>query len=150
MWAHYADNHRGVCVRFDLGKDEEISDMLFPVEYSEEYPKLNFIEVYTFGNFEELYLTKSNEWKYEDEWRIVRTKHFTIPGEKESDEKNYGKLSFGKEIITEVIFGCKVLDEDISRVIQTFKDSSYKSVLFKRAEMIDFKFDLRFEEIEKI
>lgn len=149
MWAHYADNHKGVCIKFNLLGEDSITDILYSVEYSQDYPKINFINLLKERNFQDLFLVKSLEWIYENEWRLVRTKYLTTPGEKEDENapKNYGKLSFEKELLLEVIFGCKATDEDIEKVISVFKSANYKSVSFKKAEMIDFKFDLSFTEI---
>ena len=38
MWSHYADNHKGICLIYDLEKDTKYWDKLFPVDYQEEYP----------------------------------------------------------------------------------------------------------------
>ena len=78
MWAHYANNHRGFCVEYDL---LEISRILnfsaIPVIYSEERTCFDFFNPQTIENdtlklFIRSLTSKSPEWSYEKEWRIIR------------------------------------------------------------------------------
>ena len=78
MWAHYANNHCGMCVEYDL---LEINQQLLftpvPIIYSEEricFDSLNTstAEQSTTKIFIESLTTKSPEWSYEREWRIIR------------------------------------------------------------------------------
>ena len=78
MWAHYANNHRGMCVEYDL---LEISSQLkftpVPVVYTEERVCFNSLNTTTVERdttkmFLESLTTKSPEWSYEKEWRIIR------------------------------------------------------------------------------
>jgi len=71
QWAHYGDNHRGVAIEFKLdGFSEEFPAI--PVRYVNNPPKLNLIK----DNYGSLYLmggyTKSDDWLYEKEWRIIK------------------------------------------------------------------------------
>lgn len=36
MWAHYANNHTGFCVEYDMKKNTELCDCTFPVQYTDE------------------------------------------------------------------------------------------------------------------
>ena len=78
MWAHYANNHRGICVEYDL---LEINNILMftaiPVIYSGERICFDFfdpqsIEKDTSKLFIQSLTSKSPEWNYEKEWRIIR------------------------------------------------------------------------------
>lgn len=78
MWAHYANNHRGICVEYNL---LEINSVLgftaIPVIYSGERTCFNFfniqsIEKDTLQLFIRSLTSKSPEWRYEKEWRIIR------------------------------------------------------------------------------
>ena len=62
MWAHYANNLKGVCLCFDTEKD--------PFLFSKAQ-KVNYSKYRT--NIENLgcYFTKALDWNYEQEWRIV-------------------------------------------------------------------------------
>lgn len=87
MWAHYANQHEGMCIGYKRSAFEKIS-------ISEKYPefriaqtipvKVNydncrfsdeFLEEYDHKNYKEIltnhYLTKSDEWIYEKEHRCI-------------------------------------------------------------------------------
>jgi hypothetical protein len=81
MWAHYADNHRGFCIEYDIKSVSDINDprrrFLFPVVYSENL--FDATEHY-YGKEDikknKLYivraaLIKAKDWYYENEWRLV-------------------------------------------------------------------------------
>jgi len=83
MWGHYADNHRGFCIEYDLERleaDHSLCRTLYPVIYTNEIydltpwaltlvspdrtqfnPELPILCV----------IHKCDEWKYEEEWRKV-------------------------------------------------------------------------------
>ena len=81
MWAHYAHNHKGVCVEYDLlSFNDELGFSPIPVIYSEHRPCLQHVDLYNTDNVNREALcflidgltTKSPEWSYENEWRIIR------------------------------------------------------------------------------
>ncbi|WGQ08944.1 DUF2971 domain-containing protein [Pedobacter gandavensis] len=71
MWAHYADQHKGICIEYDFIEEDHIRPFLQPIIYSDKINKI--------GLFEELdllrkigsTLIKSIDWSYEDEWRLT-------------------------------------------------------------------------------
>lgn len=91
MWAHYADQNRGICVEYDMDKCNNSTDisylktMLLPVIYQKERPnipidilktdkefKYNICEgKYTLVDKIRYLLTKGIDWKYEREWRMI-------------------------------------------------------------------------------
>lgn len=62
MWAHYGNALKGGCLCFDTSKDIKLFSHAQKVNYTQLRPHRN--------NFEQ-YFTKSAEWAYEQEWRIV-------------------------------------------------------------------------------
>lgn len=78
MWAHYANNHRGMCVEYDLLEINRILRFTaIPVIYSGERTCFNFfipesIEQDGLKLFIQSVTSKSPEWSYEKEWRIIR------------------------------------------------------------------------------
>ncbi|MDO4332786.1 MAG: DUF2971 domain-containing protein [Eubacteriales bacterium] len=92
MWGHYANNHRGICVGYDLKKLIENYDCL-PVIYEEELPQ-NINNAHILKDT----LTKYRDWEYEKEWRIIKTDE-NIRGDR-------GKIiDFVKP--KKIILGCK-------------------------------------------
>jgi Protein of unknown function (DUF2971) len=78
MWSHYADNHKGFCIQYDFSESSETSDLrryCFPVLYRKKLiDATKYMQKPTetnplFGQF--MSLIKSDEWKYEKEWRII-------------------------------------------------------------------------------
>ena len=93
LWAHYSDNHKGVCLEYELTEDE-FKGGFFEVRYKQDQPILNDIERYPKGhpaegflkiniNDESItpFLTKSLEWKYEKEWRRFQLSNKNAVGE---------------------------------------------------------------------
>ncbi|HEY6346539.1 MAG TPA: DUF2971 domain-containing protein [Bryobacteraceae bacterium] len=70
IWSHYAENHRGICLEFST------SNPLFrracEVIYQKEYPRWAPCDIHENpGRVMELILTKSSDWLYEQEYRLV-------------------------------------------------------------------------------
>ncbi|RUT71543.1 DUF2971 domain-containing protein [Flavobacterium cupreum] len=81
MWAHYTESHKGFCIGFDsqhnfftnyLCPDKETSKTIREVIYSEKRVEIPMILGQEKLNFEP-YITKSLDWKYEEEVRIIST-----------------------------------------------------------------------------
>jgi hypothetical protein len=71
MWGHYTDCHRGFCIRFDFREESQLSKMLFPVTYQANLPDLTKPPRDAEGIARINCLTKSSEWSYEREWRMI-------------------------------------------------------------------------------
>lgn len=101
MWAHYADNHKGICIEYDF---KNISNFMFeilcfPIEYVENSD--NTLELSALFDdtiktnsiwLLRLILRKSHDWKYENEWRIIISEFFNDYIYK----KSYGNLDFNE------------------------------------------------------
>lgn len=68
MWAHYADNHRGVCLEFDTGADLLIG--AYRVYYRDRFPVQRVYEDEENASLVPIF-TKSDVWAYEREYRLV-------------------------------------------------------------------------------
>ena len=71
MWAHYADEHKGYCLEFDVTEPDSIFIEAQQVRYSKFRPEINFFDASDTKHFNLTFLTKSEEWDYEKEWRII-------------------------------------------------------------------------------
>jgi hypothetical protein len=70
MWAHYTQNHRGVCLELEVGYEP-----LFQIEYEEKrlFPGItleNHKDYINQANVKKIMGTKSKDWSYEEEWRM--------------------------------------------------------------------------------
>ena len=104
MWAHYADNHRGICLEFS-GAMALTVGIPMKVQYSD---KRTPIEMYRKqSNALELALcTKSSDWEYEDEWRIIRPAY----------EGGSGPATFFPTQLTGIIIGAMATQETVDLV----------------------------------
>ena len=78
MWAHYADNHRGFCVEYEVRNPRSIkvSASLHPISYSSA-PLILDVEELLFTPKQaiiRIVTTKSSHWAYENEYRTVYLK----------------------------------------------------------------------------
>ncbi len=115
MWSHYADNHRGICLEF--GTDIRLFGSAFEVMYRSEYPKWAPNLVAERGV--EILLTKSDDWKYEREFRIIGL------GQKVSRPSEFSPLTLSGNFmalpegaIESVIIGCEAKLAEVEQVIK--------------------------------
>jgi len=121
MWAHYAQNHKGLCIQFDLG-DQESGPLgpLWEVEYADERPMVAIVtdtedrEVM----FRRGLLTKSKAWEYEREYRAIR---FEGPG----------LVSFEPHLLTAVILGARIAGDKRAEVLGLCSERSPRPMLFQ-------------------
>lgn len=93
LWAHYAQNHEGFCVEYDMKQtiaDDRVNAMLIggllPCNYRARQIELSKRKIYKyikklpFTPYEKMefeksiilsFLTKSSSWSYENEWRLI-------------------------------------------------------------------------------
>lgn len=81
MWAHYADYHKGFCIEYDVRAfppSDYRSRFLYPVIYTDRLYDatphyMKGVEHETFNNLHLNLagLSKSIDWKYEQEWRLL-------------------------------------------------------------------------------
>ncbi len=100
LWAHYANDHRGLCVQLDLRADLHAL-VAHPVEYQDEFPVLRDFDRDPDDQRAMLpFLRKSTDWAYEKEWRIVAL-----------DFPNTLRV-FAPPALTGVIQGMRMTDDD--------------------------------------
>lgn len=109
MWSHYANNHKGFCVEYEL---LEINNQLgftpVPVIYSNEKTVVQSVlpsptKEKVIGLVFDGLTTKSPEWSYEREWRII--KDCNACGDKWDKEKHGALLPMIKP--KSIILGCE-------------------------------------------
>ena len=72
MWAHYADEHKGFCIGYDIKSlNNNLTQLTFPVIYRNSPPLIvSNIEMITSSACMQMLTQKSLDWEYEKEWRI--------------------------------------------------------------------------------
>ena len=77
MWAHYGENHGGICIKYDFNKNEILKNECFPVYYVQnEENKVLCEKIFSEKKsknhmLSQLFLRKSKDWSYEKEWRLL-------------------------------------------------------------------------------
>lgn len=129
MWSHYADNHKGVCLKFKTS-DSEFFDKMATVMYTEKFPNLNNEFRYSDSqNF--LFFTKSKEWEYEEEVRVLK--------------KPRQLFKFKPEVLDSIYFGAKCTEEKRKEIIELVrKINGYEKVKFFKVILDSDAFKLRF------
>lgn len=101
MWSHYGDSHRGFCLEFETTTGLGIP---LDVSYSVDFPRVDFLRDSDRRQMEANLLTKAAVWSYEREWRILDT------------NEGPGVRQFPPEMLSGVVFGCKMTEEDRAAV----------------------------------
>lgn len=74
MWAHYANEHKGYCIKYRILKPADPLAIPRPVAYSEHPPKIEWAIIHEYNpKIIEMYMIgiKPNHYSYEAEWRII-------------------------------------------------------------------------------
>ncbi|NOQ26437.1 MAG: DUF2971 domain-containing protein [Bacteroidales bacterium] len=125
MWAHYADKHKGVCLKFDILGDTDFFMTPFPVIYKKEYSRYNYIRNKDgLGKF--LLETKSIDWEYEQEIRVMKL--------------GAGLYDFKNNSLVEIIFGSRTLKEEREQIVKMTKENLFKITKFKHCMISDKEF----------
>ncbi|MDO3643845.1 DUF2971 domain-containing protein [Mucilaginibacter sp. L3T2-6] len=128
MWSHYAHNHKGVCLVFNPYKDIN-SFLVAKVRYLNEFRPINYFDDPT-TNAMIMYTTKSKDWEYEEEYRLVNASN--------------GAVFYDKQALIEIIFGCKCSQADMLAVISSVASSGHNDITYLKAEMQEESFSLSF------
>jgi hypothetical protein len=163
FWSHYTNSHRGYCVEYSTR--DRLLGHVHKVRYTDKFPSLTFP---MFGDIRKLHLrktemdnrkkedklyldldmkiiepilTKSNAWKYEEEYRSVYK-----PGAPLQMTNNGESLVLNGDEITNVYFGCNMPLEHREQLIELIKKGPFKPNLWQ-AKMITDKFALAFNPI---
>ncbi len=127
LWSHYSDCHKGCVLTFDVLQAPNF--FLFPLNviYQSNYPNYNHLQNSS-DLVTSLIRTKSLDWEYEAEVRIVKM--------------SPGPYKFNKSSLVEIIFGWRTSDSEIKRIQKLTLDNNYSHVVFKRAKLKKNQFGL--------
>lgn len=130
MWAHYANGHKGICICYryeDLVKAYGVLNVL-PVTYTENFYKFSTFDEYVNNSqiFIKLCKTKSLEWAYEKEWRLMgghRINDPYCPGKIVQTPKPYS-----------IYMGAKIDEQRKSQLIGICKEKNIKLYQMRPSE----------------
>lgn len=113
MWSHYAQNHEGLCLEYLT----EPSDGFSKIDYSGQRTICtSWIDQWQINNcpthekliLEAFFLSKSKQWRYEKEWRIIK--------------KTIGTQRIESRLKS-IIFGLNTDDSVIAAVVRLFSEN---------------------------
>lgn len=123
LWSHYSYNHTGFALGYDLRPlllPNEKNVGLFPVIYSKKRYNAEQYFLYLFGSLMQipvknadlmssikLLLYKSNEWQYEQEWRLIKSEASNLF---EGHSKPVGLKP------NSIYYGCHISQENYQRL----------------------------------
>ena len=122
MWAHYADSHKGICIKYRLPNDISVLNggnpytlsLLGDVEYNDkklgEYPSKSKIA------YEDAFFLKVEDWKYENELRLL---HFDL------ENSNPYKSIDIPNCIEAIYFGLKCPDVERETIMKIMKEKQF-------------------------
>jgi hypothetical protein len=152
FWSHYADSHRGVALEFDAYFTEGVSfASATPVKYWKRVPRAysrkDFIENAldlralpdTARTLVPLVLTKSQEWSYEKEWRIVRIAT-------KMERSLFADLAFSPQSLSRIFLGCRISIRN-RQAIERLATGDFAHVEIHQARQSPTRFALEFDRI---
>jgi hypothetical protein len=174
MWAHYAEQHHGFCVEYDLAlleRDCKLFDYIFPVVYTpEDRPK--HIDIKYLANLLlelsldipqsefttdiwPMLLTKSVDWRYEKEWRLIIPKQkmyglslsqsgIPVLQDKMVDFDCATAIYLGRRISAEVK---ESISEIADRINTKRSEENRQQIKIYQAKLHDAEYRLIFEEV---
>lgn len=127
MWSHYAQNHTGICIGIE-GLENNVVKKVF---YETKYPAAKYIKHTPREIIDKQFFTKSYEWEYEHEYRIVA-------------QNLVGKtFPIVPSMIKYVICGCKMSLPAMDHLINLLKKREYPVTLYQaKKKKNDFGLDI--------
>lgn len=138
MWSHYANSHSGFVIEFDSDFISGIE--VGKVEYSDSRDFLTYEDIDE-DNFHMVFYKKSEEWRYEQEYRAV------LPLSEASEVKGgkFHLFNYNKKNIRSITFGCAMDEDKKQEIIDLIKsDDTFGLVQFNHALLNDDDFCLQF------
>jgi hypothetical protein len=130
MWSHHASNHQGVCLEFAC--DNLVFGSAIRIEYSREYPELDFAIYGQDPSGLSPLFVKSDIWSYEEEYRVIAQEIFQLP---RSDilRTRKGFLKCPSGALRAVIMGCMIPESDAAELRRIIDRQFHPYVALKRA-----------------
>lgn len=148
MWSHYTLAHQGFVIEFDeqhpfFNQKPQIPGVGFleKVKYSKSRPHLQlFCDITP----TEMFFSKSEDWQYEQEWRIVR--RLIEKTEERFDDIQKAKIclfEIPSDCIKGIILGCRMSQEDQEKLMDIKRhDKRYSSINLSAAKLSERAYNL--------
>lgn len=130
MWSHYSKNHTGFCIGFKTQRLLDSNEFYFngKVKYSNDFPIINPLNNNIFEDIESTLFVKSNNWKYEKEFRLTKS----IGYSRTKKEFKKSKLfKFEESCIRDITFGLRMNDKEQSEITNHISEKKIKIPIYK-------------------
>lgn len=163
MWAHYSKDHTGAVIEFECLPDLDtplcaarkvnyVAKPPFIAEHLDEY--VRYITGQAILNHEisiyDLCLSKSDHWKYEQEWRVfippIDMDNPTIPRDSDGNEISFDLLQILPQEIHSIYLGCRMTDDNRQKIVSCLS-GDFKHVKKYQSVKSNKEYKLNFEEI---
>jgi hypothetical protein len=142
MWAHYADSCKGLCLEFSVRN--ELFCGALKVEYLDNYPRFSISATDEDENLRPL-LTKSKEWEYEDEFRLIASEQpFVFPG---VPTTNQGFLALPEGALQSVIVG-ELMPAPNRELVRSLVKESGWNISLKVATVVSDRYEFEIRPLE--
>lgn len=155
MWAHYSNSHKGVVFEFDINHDffethapqKDVNQL--EVIYSTHRPKVRINpdekdeEIRT-EIMKAIFYTKSIDWSYEKEYRLIKPLFGLAPEAKDINGYDIYLFEIPRESIKRIIFGCRMSSQDQHKVKGVLSANHLSEIAISSAvlDQKDFKIDI--------
>ena len=132
MWSHYADSHRGICLKFCAKGNIFATSQ--PVRYSKSRPLINPVSQTQDEMLDHAIFTKSEHWSYEQEWRLIQY------------EKGAGIYKVPRNDLAGIVLGALITEPDKHDVLRWVKGTEQPLVVYQ-AKISSTNFELEIDEL---
>ncbi len=152
MWAHYSSSHQGFCIGYNATelfnylttlKDQHEFTQL-AVKYKDYYPKVNPLTSTEF--YLDLLYTKSIEWDYEDEVRIIN--ETTHP-----NHNNGFAIYYPNKLVRDITLGLYCSEENRNMVVNRINEmNSLHNLSIKLYQITkeDYSYEFKRKDISEL
>ena len=134
MWSHYSSHHKGFCLEFH--SDADLFTKAKRVIYSNDIPTIDLCELMLDDDFEKvfaIFCTKSSDWQYEREWRVLR--------------QEVGPYCYPQHLLKAIYFGAKAAESTIMQICDVVKCNQL-NVDLHRGRLSKSRFRIEFDQFE--
>lgn len=160
MWAHYGKGHTGFCVTYEVTAYPQGQTTSFfgrrsnniylrSVDYTVKPKLINYWDIFLGSAFEKILCTKSIEWSYEKEIRLIAPHSF--------ESATHSKVS-GVEVelpdgfkITEITAGCMTEAchlEHLKHAVISLRELTQNEIKFTKAVINKSDFNIEIHDVE--
>ena len=132
MWSHYADAHKGICLKYYAIKN--VFETAQVVHYEELRPVINARVQTPDEMLDRAIFTKSEHWAYEKEWRLIQYK------------TGAGIYRTPPEALVGIVFGAQIDAADRTEVLNWVATLSQPPTIYQ-ATVSNTKFELVINEL---